>query len=71
MDLESKALSVPSSDDYRPEALPEGVRIDNARNILLLRVGQKRLLRDLEKLSLSCFEADTTDGEDASGQKQV
>ncbi|CAE8718014.1 unnamed protein product [Polarella glacialis] len=67
----SEALSVPSSDDYRPEALPEGVRIDNARNILLLRVGQKRLLRDLEKLSLSCFEADTTDGEDASGQKQV
>merc|ERR1711971_1110669 len=45
------------------EWLPPGVRLENFQNILVLRVGQKRILRELRDRILGCFESEGGDDE--------
>ncbi|CAJ1413771.1 unnamed protein product [Effrenium voratum] len=54
LDLEMEVLQL-EPPVKRPRALPPGVRPENARNILLLRVGQKRVLAALAEQAADCF----------------
>jgi len=43
------------SQEQRQVKIPDGIRPENAQNILLLRIGQKRVLRALEDEAADCF----------------